>query len=110
MLKLKVKFLSLYNGDYYYYIDSYVDSMTGLPVRKFSGTLAGATKFDSASKAKLECSKFSDSSFKVLGYCPLCKKEFEGHPAISRFDNKTEICLDCGIKEALQEFMKHTKK
>ena len=54
MLKLKVKFLSLYNGDYYYYIDSYVDPMTGLPVRKFSGTLAGATKFDSASKAKLK--------------------------------------------------------
>lgn len=100
----------LYNGDYYYYVDSYIDSINGLPVHKFSGALAGATKFDSASKAKLECSKISDSSFKVLAYCPLCNKEFEGHPAISRFDNKTEICPDCGTKEALQESMKHTKK
>ena len=44
--------------------------------------------------------------------CPRCKKEFEGHPAISRRDNKTEICSDCGIQEAIFDFklyQVHTK-
>ena len=36
--------------------------------------------------------------------CPRCKKEFKGHPAISRRDNKTEICSDCGLQEAMFDF------
>ncbi len=32
--------------------------------------------------------------------CPRCKKPFVGWPAISRSDNKTEICSDCGVEEA----------
>ena len=34
--------------------------------------------------------------------CPKCKKEIEGVPAISRYDNKTQICADCGTREALE--------
>ena len=37
--------------------------------------------------------------------CPLCKNTYYSYPAISRKDNKTEICPDCGIKEALLTFM-----
>lgn len=33
--------------------------------------------------------------------CPRCGKYYLGHPAISRKDNKTEICTHCGIEEAL---------
>ena len=33
--------------------------------------------------------------------CPRCGKYYLGHPAISRKDNKTEICSACGIEEAL---------
>jgi hypothetical protein len=33
--------------------------------------------------------------------CPRCKKELKGFPAISRRDNKTEICSECGTDEAL---------
>ena len=33
--------------------------------------------------------------------CPLCGKEIKGYPAISRKDNKTEICSDCGVLEGL---------
>lgn len=36
--------------------------------------------------------------------CPKCKKEFTEHPAISRDDNKTEICPECGIREAINAF------
>lgn len=33
--------------------------------------------------------------------CPVCGKEYKGYPAISRTDNKTEICPDCGTRQAL---------
>lgn len=36
--------------------------------------------------------------------CPKCGYEYEGYPALSREDNKTEICPDCGMKEALEAF------
>ena len=34
--------------------------------------------------------------------CPLCGKEYTGYPAISRKDNSTEICPDCGTRESLE--------
>ena len=34
--------------------------------------------------------------------CPKCGKEYTGRPALSRADNKTMICPDCGIHEALE--------
>ena len=34
--------------------------------------------------------------------CPKCGKEYEGYPAISRADNETEICPECGTREALE--------
>ena len=33
--------------------------------------------------------------------CPQCGKQYAEHPAISRADNKTLICSDCGTREAL---------
>ena len=37
--------------------------------------------------------------------CPRCKRMYRGYPALSRRDNKTEICSDCGTAEALMDFM-----
>lgn len=34
--------------------------------------------------------------------CPLCGKEFTGAPALSRKDNQTLICSDCGTRQALE--------
>ena len=34
--------------------------------------------------------------------CPRCGKAYHGSPALSRADNKTLICPDCGIREALE--------
>ena len=34
--------------------------------------------------------------------CPRCGKEYHEPPAISRTDNETLICPDCGTREALQ--------
>ena len=33
--------------------------------------------------------------------CPVCGRAYTGHPAMSRTDNETPICPDCGIREAL---------
>ena len=34
--------------------------------------------------------------------CPLCGKMYCGVPALSRTDNETLICPDCGTRQALQ--------
>ena len=35
--------------------------------------------------------------------CPKCGRTYQGYPALSRKDNRTEICPDCGIREALDD-------
>lgn len=36
-----------------------------------------------------------------LAICPRCGAEYREPPALSRLDNKTLICPDCGTREAL---------
>jgi rubrerythrin len=37
---------------------------------------------------------------KVTEPCPICGRTYNQHPALSRIDNKTYICPDCGTYEA----------
>lgn len=37
-----------------------------------------------------------------LRICPLCGEPYTGYPAISRTDNETQICSDCGSRQALE--------
>ena len=39
----------------------------------------------------------------VRRICPMCGGIMSSYPALSRRDNKTEICSDCGIREALAD-------
>ena len=34
--------------------------------------------------------------------CPICGQTYHGRPALSRLDNVTEICPDCGTRQALE--------
>lgn len=34
--------------------------------------------------------------------CPLCGRTYHGTPALSREDNKTLICPDCGTRQVLR--------
>lgn len=43
------------------------------------------------------------------GDCPKCHRHYRGHPAISRSDNKTKICPECGYKEAMDDFKGYLK-
>ena len=42
--------------------------------------------------------------------CPICKNKIIGVPALSRKDNKTKICSQCGTNEALEQFIKYNRK
>lgn len=33
--------------------------------------------------------------------CPICGRSYTGHPALSKTDNETLICPDCGTRQAL---------
>jgi len=39
------------------------------------------------------------------GNCPRCKKDYKEYPALSRVDNKTNICSKCGTEEAIFNFV-----
>ena len=34
--------------------------------------------------------------------CPVCGRAYTERPALSRRDNKTDMCPDCGMREALE--------
>lgn len=34
--------------------------------------------------------------------CPQCGRAYTEPPALSRVDDETEICPDCGLREALE--------
>ena len=38
----------------------------------------------------------------ITGICPKCEQSYKGIPALSREDNKTLICPECGVREALE--------
>ena len=48
--------------------------------------------------------KGSNNMEKTVKICPMCFKAYNEPSALSRKDNKTEICPICGTKEALESF------
>ena len=37
-----------------------------------------------------------------ISVCPRCGQTYHGRSAVSRADGKTQICPDCGTREALE--------
>ena len=42
--------------------------------------------------------------------CPRCGKMYTDYPALSRRDNKTEICPECGRDEALEDYFDYLER
>ena len=42
--------------------------------------------------------------------CPLCGKAYAEPPALSRADNETLICPDCGVRQALESIGINTEE
>lgn len=51
------------------------------------------------------CNKDIKSKKRKFRRCPFCGKRYDRPSAISRKDNKTKICPDCGTQEALIDAM-----
>ncbi len=43
-----------------------------------------------------------NTNIREIGVCPRCGKTYTEPPALSRTDNETLICPDCGTREALE--------
>lgn len=43
------------------------------------------------------------AEIRTIRICPRCGERYGGPPALSREDNKTLICPDCGTREALEQ-------
>jgi len=41
--------------------------------------------------------------------CPRCGRRVDRLLALSRRDNKTMICDECGMQEAMEDFFRYTK-
>ena len=50
----------------------------------------------------LGAEEFTGVTFHALPVCPICGQAYSEHPALSRIDNKTEICPDCGVAQAIE--------
>lgn len=73
-------------------------------VRNVSAVIEGATFYDSYQDALDVIRENELHGFDAFPVCPICRKDYEKKPAISRKDNKTEICPNCGVLEALNDW------
>lgn len=80
---------------------------------QFSPELADAQRFDDLDVLRGELETLPVTvAYKILEIqrCPKCKREFVEPPAISRVDNETEICPDCGVREAVEAFCRNCEE
>ena len=96
----------LYNHKFVYYVSTELKTSFRLPLRTFAYNIKDATIYNNLDIAISDCKNLRDHTFKVYPVCPICDIEYSEPPAISRFDNSTEICSNCGMKEALIKFIK----
>ena len=90
-----------------YYVGSEYDDNGNITVKDLTEHISKATHYDDIEEAEDVCRSLNDSSYKVYPVCPICNLDYEGHPAISRHNNKMLICSECGVKEALEIFFQN---
>ena len=100
--------------DILYYVGEYsTDGKKLKPREKYSSFLADAKRYDDIDLLRDDLDLLHESvTRKILEIqrCPKCGREFTEYPALSREDNETEICPECGIAEAVEAYQKATRK
>lgn len=73
---------------------------------RFSSFLVDAKRYDDEDILREELESLPKTfAYKILSSTlPKVKKEFTEHPALSREDNETGICLEYGVKEAVEAY------
>ncbi len=107
--------VTLRGGEEFYYVDKTLPEARTLPMeQRFSSAISDAQLYDDLEMAEQDAGKINQAGVAVhvlvSHICPRCKRRYSGYPAISRADNKTPICSDCGTAEALEVFAKSSQK
>ena len=104
----------IHDKDVWYYIGEYcADGVKLEPRQQYSSFLMDAKRYDDLDILRDDLDLIHESlTRKILEIqrCPKCGKEFTEYPALSREDNDTEICPECGVKEALTIFLNQTQR
>ena len=98
-----------YNNETIYYVSTESTCNPNFPIWKVTDNIENATKYSNLDIAISDCKDLKCHLFKVYPVCPICNTDYSEHSAISRVDNSTEICPDCGMKEAFVQFISINK-
>ena len=98
----------IHDKDIWYYVgECDVNGKKLKPREKYSSYFADARRYDDEDVLREELELLPRTlTCKILEIqcCPKCKKEFTEYPALSREDNETEICPECGVSEAMKMY------
>ena len=76
---------------------------------RFSSALADALRFKTVKDATLVIKSQIPANYApkavLLRKCSICSSYYADYPALSRKDNATEICPECGIVESIQQII-----
>ena len=96
----------IHDKDIWYYVGEYdADGKKLEPRQKYSSFLADAKRYGNIDLLRDDLDSLHESVMRKIfeiQRCPKCKREFTEYPALSRVDNETEICPECGIVEAIK--------
>lgn len=99
--------------DILYYVGEYsADGRKLKPREKYTSFFSDAKRYDDLDLLRDDLDLLHASvTRKILEIqrCPKCGKEFTEYPALSREDNKTEICPECGIAEAVETYSRRSR-
>jgi hypothetical protein len=99
----------IYDKDIWYYVGER-DSNNNKKLRVdecYSSFLVDAKRYDGIDVLRWKLEKLPKTLIcKILELqrCSKCKKELTEHPTLSCEDGETEICPECGINEAIEEY------
>ena len=77
---------------------------------KTTNNINDAVLYDDEGSAEIEYLDIHNAKYEIYPVCPRCHRHYENYSAISRYDNKTEVCELCGLTEGLWEFFRYEKK
>ena len=108
LMQTKYVIKGIWDDEIVYYVDiDKNNSFFGIPIIRLSTSIDEAMHFNTVEEVEEAYAEVSHVTFKIYPVCPICGRAYSGYPALSRKDNKTNICPDCGMLEALIEFDKH---
>ena len=110
-MQTKYVIKGIWDDEIVYYVDiDKNNSFFGIPIIRLSTSIDEAMHFNTVEEVEEAYAEVSHVTFKIYPVCPRRHNEYESHPAISRYDNKTEICEKCGLMEGLWAFFEYEKK